>query len=97
MAGHMGAMADQEASEHCLIRWQLPPMLAGGQFLLLVQMLRELRTLQQVRSRLLMLASLVTCIILYPLCSGPGLQESACCKRDRVHHKCRLQVCPMSR
>ena len=49
MAGHMGAMADQEASEHCLIRWQLPPMLAGGQFLLLVQMLFELRVLQQVR------------------------------------------------
>ncbi len=63
MAGHMGAMADQEASEHCLVRWQLPPMLAGGQFLLLVQMLRELRALQQVRSRPLMLFCLVACIV----------------------------------
>lgn len=58
MAGHMGAMAGQEASEHCLIRWQLPPMLAGGQFLLLVQMLSELRALQQVRFIMPMLLAL---------------------------------------
>lgn len=49
MAGHMGAMADSEAAGHCLVRWQLPQMLAAGQFLLLVEMLRELRGLQQVR------------------------------------------------
>ena len=40
-------MADSEAAGHCLVRWQLPQMMAAGQSLLLLQMLRELRSLQQ--------------------------------------------------
>ena len=48
MAGQMGAMADSQAAEHCLIRWEIPQVLAAGQFLLLVQMLKELKDLQQV-------------------------------------------------
>ncbi|CAK0783823.1 hypothetical protein CVIRNUC_007023 [Coccomyxa viridis] len=47
VAGHAGGMADSEAAGHCLVRWQLPQMMAAGQSLLLLQMLRELRSLQQ--------------------------------------------------
>ena len=45
--GHAGGIADSEAAGHCLVRWQLPQMMAAGQSLLLLQMLRELRSLQQ--------------------------------------------------
>lgn len=45
-------MADSEAAGHCLVRWQLPQMMAAGQSLLLLQMLRELRSLQQACSYL---------------------------------------------
>ena len=48
MADQVGAMADSQAAEHCLIRWEIPQVLAAGQFLLLVQMLKELKDLQQV-------------------------------------------------
>ena len=47
VAGHAGGIADSEAAGHCLVRWQLPQMMAAGQSLLLLQMLRELRSLQQ--------------------------------------------------
>ena len=71
-------MADREASEHCLIRWQLPQMLAGGQFLLLVQMFRELRALQQVRSGTLVFLALsptLSCIPGHP--SGQYVSATA--------------------
>ncbi len=48
LVAQVGAMAESQAAEHCLIRWEIPQVLAAGQFLLLVQMLRELKDLQQV-------------------------------------------------
>lgn len=49
MAGYVGATADSETSEHCIVRWQLPPMKAAAQYLLMVQLLTELRGLHHVR------------------------------------------------